>query len=57
MGILSDKDEKSIRMIDIVEFEIGSVKSCRWLTASEKQAKIKQLKALVPNHPKFRNDE
>lgn len=52
-----DKDENSIHMIDIVLFEIGSVKACRWLTPAEKEAKIKQLKALVPNHPKFKHDE
>jgi hypothetical protein len=57
MESLSDRDERNIQMIDIVEFEIGSVKACRWLTPSEKEAKIKQLKALVPNNPKFKDDK
>ena len=57
MESLSDRDERSIRMIDIVEFEIGSVKACKWLTPSEKQEKIKKLKALVPNHTKFKDEQ
>lgn len=43
-----EKDDNSIRLIDVVRFEMGAVRGNILMTASEKNAKIDQLKLLVP---------
>ncbi len=41
-------DDKSIRMVDIIKFEIRNVRGNILMTAAEKNSKIKQLKLLIP---------
>lgn len=44
-----EKEENNFKLADIIKFEIGAVRGNILMSASDKNAKIKQLKLLVPN--------
>lgn len=44
-----EENDRSTKLVDIIKFEIGAVRGNILMSADDKNAKIKQLKLLVPN--------